>query len=97
MTESAIGNPNVMLKNVPEPEIRITPAACRAARALLNWPQETLAKEARVAKQTLVDFERGARTPYRRTLLDIQAALEGAGIEFWNDGEPGARLRARAG
>jgi transcriptional regulator with XRE-family HTH domain len=60
---------------------------------LLNWSQEELAKRARVAEQTLARFERGARSPYPRTLVDIRAALEAEGIEFTNGDAPGACLR----
>ncbi|WP_377810864.1 helix-turn-helix transcriptional regulator [Azospirillum sp. A29] len=77
------------------PENAIFPDQCRAARALLNWSQADLAERAKVAKQTLADFERGARTPYARTLADIRAALEGAGIQFIaaNGGGAGVRWR----
>jgi len=71
------------------------PEQCRAGRALLNWSQEELAKRARVAKQTLADFERGARSPYPRTLADIREALEVEGVEFTNGDAPGVRLRQR--
>jgi transcriptional regulator with XRE-family HTH domain len=71
------------------------PEQCRAGRALLNWSQEELAKRARVAKQTLADFERGARSPYPRTLADIRAALEAAGVEVTNGDAPGVRLHQR--
>lgn len=60
---------------------------CRSARALLGWSQADLASKAKVAKQTLADFERGARQPYERTLRDIQDALEAAGVVFLGDGE----------
>jgi len=73
----------------------LSPEQCRAARALLGWSQATLAMTAKVAKQTLADFERGARTPYRRTLIDIQSALEAEGVEFTNGDAPGVRLRRR--
>jgi len=68
------------------------PAQCRAARALLNWSQAELSEKASVSKQTLVDFERGARQPYPRTLADIRSALEAAGVEFTNGDSPGVRL-----
>jgi transcriptional regulator with XRE-family HTH domain len=70
-----------------------SPAQCRAARALLDWSQSELAEKAAVAKQTLGEFERGAREPYPRTLADIRAALEGAGVEFTNGDAPGVRLK----
>lgn len=71
-------------------------AQCRAARALLNWSQTDLAEHSKVAKQTIADFERGARQPYERTLRDIQAALEEAGVQFIpeNGGGVGVRLKS---
>ena len=71
------------------------PAQCRAARALLSWSQAELAEKASVSKQTLVDFERGARQPYPRTLADIRSALEAAGVEFTNGDAPGVRLKKK--
>ena len=64
-----------------EGERLFRPEQCRAGRALLNWSQEELAKRARVAKQTLADFERGAWSPYPRTLADIREALEAEGVD----------------
>jgi transcriptional regulator with XRE-family HTH domain len=54
-----------------------------------------LAGKAAVAKQTLADFERGARQPYPRTLADIRSALEVAGVEFTNGNAPGVRLKKK--
>jgi transcriptional regulator with XRE-family HTH domain len=71
----------------------ISSAQCRAGRALLNWSQSDLEKAAQVAKKTIADFEREARTPYERTLNAICVALEAAGIEFLPDN--GVRLRTR--
>ena len=64
---------------------------------MLGWSQEELAQRAGVAKQTLADFERGSRSPYARTLADIQKALEAAGVTFIDEdgGGPGVRLRDR--
>jgi len=72
----------------------LTADQARAARALLGWSQQRLAQEAKVAKQTIADFERGARLPYERTLRDIQLTLEVAGIEFLQqDGQYGVGVR----
>ncbi|MER9712850.1 helix-turn-helix domain-containing protein [Mesorhizobium sp. M0174] len=73
----------------------LTPAQCRAARGLVDWSQAQLADAAKVATKTLADFERGKRTPYDRTLEDVRAALEAAGVIFVDEnGEgPGVRLR----
>ena len=68
---------------------------CRAGRALLSWTQDELAQAARVAKKTLADFEVGKRVPYERTLIDIERALEAAGIEFIAENGAGAGVRFR--
>src|SRR5258706_3731310 len=60
----------------------LTPAQCRAARALLAWTQRRLEAESGVAKKTIADFERGARNPFPRTLDDLIETLTAAGIEF---------------
>ncbi|QNQ40040.1 helix-turn-helix domain-containing protein [Brucella intermedia] len=60
----------------------ISPAQCRAARALLAWSQSDLCEAANVGRATLANFESEKSTPYERTLRDIQSALEKAGIEF---------------
>ena len=70
---------------------------CRGARGLLGWTQDQLAEASGVSKKTLADFEGGRRTPYGRTLADVQRAFETAGIEFIpeNGGGAGVRLRKR--
>ena len=70
----------------------------RAARALLGWTQEELARKARVALGTVKRMEGfdgpvGARTD---TLRRIVAVFEKAGVEFLDDNRPGVRLRGRA-
>lgn len=65
----------------------ISAAQCRAARSLLGWSQDQLSTSSKVAKATIANFEAGKRSPYDRTLLDIQEALEAAGILFVAAGE----------
>jgi transcriptional regulator with XRE-family HTH domain len=60
----------------------ISPELCRAARGLAGWSQQELATRAQVSRKTIVDFESGQVTPQPRTLRDIVAALEAAGVEF---------------
>ena len=56
----------------------------------LSWPPDgplplsggPLAPSRESPAGTLIDFERGARQPYERTLADVQRALESAGIIF---------------
>lgn len=64
----------------------------RAARALLNWSRERLADASGVALRTIVDFERGARSPQRSTLAAIKLALEAAGVGFTDGDRPGVYL-----
>ncbi len=71
----------------------ISVAQCRAARAMLGWSQGELAEAATVSKTTVVDFERGTRTPHRNNLAAIRHALERAGIVFIPENGGGAGVR----
>lgn len=64
----------------------ISAAQCRAARALLAWSQSDLCAAADVGRATLANFELEKSTPYGRTLRDIRAALETAGVTFLEAG-----------
>lgn len=77
----------------------MTPAQCRAARALINWSQEALAERAGVSVTSIRNFERGATVPVRNNLLALQGALEGAGVQMIpeNGGGVGVRLLKQAG
>lgn len=65
--------------------MRISPAQCRAARAMLGWSQDELAINAQVARASIADFEREVRVPIRTNLVSILSALTAAGIEFIPD------------
>lgn len=71
-----------MIMNQSTPPTEITPKHVRAARALLAWSQQDLAKTAGVAISTVADFERGRRTPVANNAQAIRGALENAGIRF---------------
>jgi transcriptional regulator with XRE-family HTH domain len=73
----------------------LSPAQCRAARALLAWSQEDLVRQSNITKKTIADFERGATTPRRQTLDQILAAFHAAGIEFLDGNRPGVRFNKR--
>jgi transcriptional regulator with XRE-family HTH domain len=77
----------------------ITPATCRAARALLDWSQDQLAQAARVGQSTVRNFEAGRSLPVVNNLDAIRSALEAAGVEFIaeNGGGAGVRMRKREG
>jgi transcriptional regulator with XRE-family HTH domain len=74
----------------------VTPSQCRAARGLLDWSQQQLADAARVGVVTVRQFEGGGSQPRNATLDVLQRALEAAGVEFTNGGQPGVRLTANA-
>lgn len=73
----------------------ITPAQCRAARALLDWSQQRLAEESKIGNATIRNFEGGKSTPQHATLDVLRRALESAGVIFIasNGDGPGVRLR----
>jgi transcriptional regulator with XRE-family HTH domain len=71
----------------------MSPAQCRAARALLDWKQDKLAERARVGVTTIRNFENGKIAPHRATLDVMRQALEAAGVAFTNGDEPGVKLR----
>lgn len=72
----------------------------RAARALLGMDQAELAKQAGVDINTVRNLEaRGSEPLGGRvdTLRKVQGALEAAGVEFLNHGQPGVRLIGGSG
>jgi transcriptional regulator with XRE-family HTH domain len=77
--------------------LMVTPGQCRAARGLLGWNQQELARNARVGIVTVHQLETGVSQPRRATLDVIRRAFELAGVEFIdeNGGGPGVRLRKR--
>jgi transcriptional regulator with XRE-family HTH domain len=77
----------------------LTPAQCRAARALLDWQQRDLAEQSRISRKSIADFERGRTVPWPRTLEDLRRTFETAGIEFQEaiEGGKGVGVRIRTG
>ncbi|POR41957.1 helix-turn-helix transcriptional regulator [Methylobacterium sp. V23] len=65
------------------------------ARAALNWSLADLAAAAGVHRNTISNFETEKFAGDPAKLAALQAALEGAGVEFIpeNGGGPGVRLR----
>ena len=60
----------------------MTPAQCRAARALLHLNQSELATLSGLGLSTVVDFERERRPVSQEAIALLQNALERAGILF---------------
>nr|WP_122519191.1 helix-turn-helix transcriptional regulator [Pannonibacter phragmitetus] len=73
----------------------MTPAQCRAARALINWTQPTLAEASRLGLSTVVDFERERRKVSSDAVLAMQTALEAAGVIFVAENGEGAGVRLK--
>lgn len=76
----------------------MTPAQCRAARALLGMTQPKLAKESGLGLSTIVDFEKMRRQVSDQAVEAIQIALKRNGVILIdeNGGGRGVRLRHRA-
>ena len=72
----------------------MTPAQCRAARALIGMTQTELAKAAGFGLSTIVDFEKERRVVSTVAQVRMRDALQQAGIEFIpaNGGGAGVRL-----
>lgn len=71
----------------------LTPATCRAARALLGWSQDELARQAGVGRVTIADYERGKSELMRGNIALITAAFDAAGVEIIQQGQGGVVLR----
>ncbi len=73
----------------------MTPAQLRAARALLGWSREDLAKKAGVSDETIKGFELRGSDPRLGTVNKWRRALEIAGVIFLDEDDsvgPGVRL-----
>lgn len=57
----------------------LTPASCRAARALLGWTITDLAKAAGVSYPTAHKFEHGGEV-YASTVAKVLSAFEAQGV-----------------
>jgi transcriptional regulator with XRE-family HTH domain len=66
---------------------------CKMARAALGLGVRELADLAKVSPDTVARLERGEELR-ERTVDAIRAALEAAGVEFTNGGQPGVRMKA---
>jgi hypothetical protein len=67
----------------------------KAARALIDMDQGTLAQRAGVNVHTIQNMEGQGAAVFNGgedTVRRVQQVLEGAGVEFLGDGRPGVRL-----
>lgn len=71
----------------------------KAARALAGVEQAKLAEAAKLNVNTIRNMEAAGAGPIAGRSVNVQAvqrALEAAGVEFTNGGEPGVKLRRKA-
>lgn len=80
-----------------QPVLMITGLQIRAGRAALGWSAKELAAYSEVGLRTVLRFEEDDGVPPSRsaTLLNVQNALEAAGIEFIGTPEDGPGIRLR--
>ena len=73
----------------------ITPAQCRAARALAELTRAALSRMAGIEEDAIERFERKIGEPDGQTVARLQSALEEAGVVFIaeNGGGAGVRLK----
>ena len=75
--------------------VEMTPAQCRAGRAILDMTQTDLADLAKIGLSTVVDFEKERRQVSSASVEAIRDALKRAGIEFIEENGGGAGVRLR--
>lgn len=68
------------------------PVQLRMARAAVGWGVRELAEKAGVTANTVTRVENGADAK-QSTIDALRKALEAAGVEFTNGGEPGVKIR----
>lgn len=74
----------------------ITGPLARAARALVKWPREHVARLARLGEGELADFEAGTFDPGDVAKVRLRHALETGGAVFLpEDGECGVGVRLK--
>ena len=74
----------------------MTPAQLRAARALLDWTRDELAKRSGTSMETVQGFEARGSDPKLSTLNKWRRALTSAGAELLDETEThGAGVRLR--
>jgi transcriptional regulator with XRE-family HTH domain len=82
------------------PKKELTSAQIRAARSLIRWSAEDLARESRVSLRTIRRAELAEQDTSMTAANDlaVRRSLEAAGVEFIdeNGGGPGVRLQRQS-
>ena len=91
------GAPGVRLRERRPYQKALTIAQIRAARALLRWTAENLARQSAVSLRTIQRAELAERDTSLTTPNDlaIRHALEGAGVQFIDEDDGGSGVRLR--
>jgi uncharacterized protein YaeQ len=73
----------------------ITGPQARAARALIQWPRDHVARLAGLTVEALADFERNGVDPGPDERLRLQVALEQGGAVFLGEDNEGVGVRLK--
>lgn len=75
---------------IKQEQTDMTPAECRAARALVGWSQQELAEMAGVSLSTVRNVEAGRHGRSLGTFISLSHALQSAGVELMSQTSRGA-------
>ncbi|WP_417583415.1 helix-turn-helix transcriptional regulator [Pelagibacterium sp.] len=64
----------------------IVPAQIRAARGLVGWSQQDLAKKTGISRRSIMAIETSSAAARASTLKCIEQVFDEAGVEFLNEG-----------
>jgi transcriptional regulator with XRE-family HTH domain len=74
----------------------ISPLQCKLGRTALGWTTHVLAEKAKVAANTVSQFERSKVKPNASTVAVIRLAMEKEGVTFISEEEEeGVKVRRR--
>lgn len=78
---------------MPGNDFYLSPAQCRAARALIAWSKRDLSSATKIDKATIAGFEAGRLSPDEQTLQSMKRSLEDEGVLFIPENGGGAGVR----
>lgn len=73
----------------------ITGPQCKAARALVQWPRDHVARLSGLTVEAIRAFERGRIHPGAESVERLRAALESGGAVFIDENDLGVGVRLR--
>ncbi len=73
----------------------ITGPQCKAARALVEWPRDHVARLSGLTEDALRAFERGRIHPGPDAVVRVRAALESGGAVFLDENGAGVGVRLK--